>query len=448
MRPRVWIVLALGGCSLPGGQVDGGDEGTAGGSTTSAGSTASSSVGTSEGASGESTSSAGSEECDVSGAGSRLSLAWSLHWRADDDPFRWDVARDVAFAPDGSIAVVGSTSPNDDSDDRSDAVVILVSPQGELIWQDLYQGAGHFADHATSVSVAEDGTTFVTVIEETAVVHDREGTQSDVTVVLLAYGPDGTRAWTREVEAYPDPAGEWISEARAVVLSSGEVVVSVPHWLDGDGSEGVLLALVDRWGNEVDRAIHTVDIEFLTLGDAFALGDGFGVLATKVGGGQVQVASFAPDLSLRWSAELSERDLEPSGAAATPDGGVSFVGTYQGRIQGDWRRLATRWGADGQVEWTQDELEDEPWLRGFAIDCAGTIAVAGESPKNGGSGARTRLLSPEGNLLADHLWFTGNRFPTTYPFSVSIAPGGDIVVVGMDHQDATQYDLWIERLTR
>lgn len=376
---------------------------------------------------------------------SQLSLAWSLHWRADDDPFGWDVANDVAFAPDGSIVVAGSTTPGNDD---SDAIVLVVSPDGELVWEDRYQGVGQFSDRATSVSVAEDGTIFATVIEDTAVVVARGGTQNDVAVVLLAYGPDGTHLWRREVEAYPYPAGQWIADARAVVLSNGEVVVSIPHWLDGNGSEGVLLARIDRWGNELDRSVHASNIDVLKLGDAFALGDGFGVLAAAQLGGRLQVASFAPDLSLRWSAELEERRLRPSGAAATVEGGLLVAGMYQPDVQGDLRLLATQWDADGNVDWTVDQPEEEQLLGGLAVDCAGTIAIAGGVADGEGTGARTRLLSSDGSTLADHLWFTGNRFPVTVPHSVSIAPDGDVVVVGMDHQDATQYDLWIQRLTR
>ena len=109
-------------------------------------------------------------------------LTWQRTWDAVA-AFSNDEARDVAIAPDGSVYVTGSALGV-----AGDVVLLKLSQNGDLVWQQRWGGAG--SESGEAVAVAADGSVYVA-----------GGTNSfgdgGSHFFALKFTPDGTLVWQR-----------------------------------------------------------------------------------------------------------------------------------------------------------------------------------------------------------------------------------------------------------
>jgi hypothetical protein len=121
----------------------------------------------------------GQENLFVVKFGADASLTWQRRW---DGPevFGNDRATDVSVAPDGSVYVTGSTFGV-----GGDALLLKFSAEGALVWQRRWGGSAF--ERGEGVAVGADGAIYVV-----------GGTTSfGDSVFVLKFAPDGTLVWQK-----------------------------------------------------------------------------------------------------------------------------------------------------------------------------------------------------------------------------------------------------------
>lgn len=297
---------------------------------------------------------------------------------------------------------------------------------------------------------------------------DLEGTsEGDADVFVLALGPDGTLAWTRQFgtaeedfgyNVATDPEGNifvagytfgdlvGVSEGASDVFVRKYSKAGVALWTRQFGTSG--------W--EDLRGLAT-DAE----GSVFLAGSTTGVLAgVSEGGYDVFVRKYDASGTVGWTHQFGT--IEDDGARAlTTDsaGNVIVAGYTKGSLDGDGAGesdvFVRKLTPEGVPLWTHQlgtSVTDS--ARGVATDAAGNIVVVGrtkgalQGASAGDTDVFVRRLDPDGV----HLWTL--QFGTSgndRPGGVAIDSQGEIVVAGYTNGDlhrgsAGGYDVFVHRL--
>jgi antitoxin component YwqK of YwqJK toxin-antitoxin module len=118
--------------------------------------------------------------------------AWVRHF---DGSGGVDSARAVVALADGGAAIAGLTS----SGGGEDALVVRYDSDGKTVWSDIYDGPAGMNDGADCIGADSAGNVYVAVDSFNGI--RPEGSEWDI--ILIKYGPDGQRLWER---LYDGPA--------------------------------------------------------------------------------------------------------------------------------------------------------------------------------------------------------------------------------------------------
>lgn len=226
------------------------------------------------------------------------------------------------------------------------AVVLKYSSDGRLLWRDTFgNGATTFLHQAIADA---DGNAWITGIDRTT---NAAGAPS---VFLRKYDPAGVVLWHR---GFYDPGlPDYLAPAR-VLTADGSVVIAGTRRLNG------LPAIQD---------------------DFF--------LIKYSGAGDVVWSRHQP---------LPAGYYAGSPALALDRAGNVVLSSYGYGLRGVSEFLTYQFGPDGVLKWVAEDDWDlsSNFTSGLAVDAAGSVYVAGNSPINGHSAARIIKYSSSGLLL-------------------------------------------------
>src|SRR4030095_1303333 len=172
--------------------------------------------------------------------GGRARLISSLEWVQRYSEGSFSAAYDMALRADGSVVVVGPSSP---FAVRSDFVTVCYAAEGTALWTNRYDGPAHSDDFGRFVATSPSGE--VWVLGESS----RQDAFVPSDLVLIKYTSDGVPAWTNRFASFETNSSyPW----SLIVDSSGNAYVeeSAAAWSGGSGTPvGEAITKFDSSGN-------------------------------------------------------------------------------------------------------------------------------------------------------------------------------------------------------
>jgi len=315
----------------------------------------------------------------------RFAPDWTLRWaRRAGGPERTCCTRAAAL-PDGGVVLTGcidgaATFGRGEAGEttlvsagRGDAFVAKFNPDGTLAWARRIGGPGW--DYGLGVAVAEDGGVFVTGhVQGPATFESVDGGgevvsgPGGVDVFVARYGAGGALRWVSlaggelsgelgyAVAALPDGGCAAVGEIMGTATFGHGAVVSEADSGSRDGfiaryTAGGAVAWVRRLSGRAYDSM--VDVALLAGGDlvvtgsfggfppsgnvsrevTFSAGEPDAVTLSATRGGQVFLACYGLDGSLRWVQQVvGEERGWGLGVHACEDGGVLMTGFFRGAI--------------------------------------------------------------------------------------------------------------------
>ena len=261
-------------------------------------------------------------------------LAWSR--RYDGPASNWDFATSLAVDGAGNTYVTGSAKT--DGTRRNDILLLKYAPNGDLLWERRYDGAGASGqpEAAHSVVLDENGTVFLAGYAVTAETH--------LDYVVLKYDPAGNLLW---MGSYDGPAHS-ADYAYAMELdSTGALLVTgqsfgLNSWYDYAtvkfDASGNLLWVRRYDGPELESSSTVRDVAYL-----LAVDSGDNVYVSGRAAWHDDVSEFAtlkcdPDGNLLWIMEYTGLDdsegARPSAIALGSDNSVYLAGRAKDSVTG------------------------------------------------------------------------------------------------------------------
>ena len=281
-------------------------------------------------------------------------LRWERTWRP---PLASVSGRDIAVAPDGTIAVaakIASTDPDVPCDEiwSYGWAVRTWASDGTPLWQHAQRGwrtCDVFGTAGWSVAIGPD----------VVVLGIQHGDEYSASVDLVAFGRDGARRWLRRLRvpgADDESVGELTLGSGGAIYAAATTYVpdlDVEHEAEAvlvkcrpDGSPVWVRRVPGRPGADERGASVAV------LGDGVVFG-ALGRPPTGPGASRVAVYGSGGDLRWRWRAtgalQLSRRSW-PGPWVGTWSGGVVLAGTENAGA-GHTRPTLRGFGADGAFLW-------------------------------------------------------------------------------------------------
>jgi hypothetical protein len=337
----------------------------------------------------------------------------------------------LAATPDGSVVVAADPVPYGSDEGLRTA---MFSGDAELLWVDAYHGKADLEEHVLDLAIDGAGFVHVLVTEMVSLVWFESFAMMNTQLVVLRYGPDGTRQW-RYVRPPPgdlDSDRGWVMGALGVT-GDGEIVIVESAW-----SEPTWRLRLDEHGNLLEETMLQVEH---TLWQSFAI-DRTGavyVVHERLGSSDsIRVERTGPDGAIEWV----------DGLGGSNDRGVEVATGLDGSLTLLWH---TRITANVRTHWLarfdptghrifMHELEGPEGLdpESLGVHCNGDILVGGRllwEP----TGPWVGRYTPEGaptwlGAISPEPAFSSVR-------RVAGHPDGDIITTG-----SSQGDLWIGRL--
>jgi uncharacterized delta-60 repeat protein len=312
------------------------------------------------------------------------SLAWERAWRGPEQ-FNSEHASGVAVAGDGSLYVSGSTIGV-----GGDALVLKLSPEGSLVWQQKWGASG--SDRAEAIAVGSDGSVYV--VGSTSSFADATTSGH---LFVLKLNPDGTLAWQK------------------IAPGSGQGVAIGP-----------------------DGSIYAVGVNVRPSG-LFE----FDTILLKL----------TPAGELVWQHAYSALDIVDArgGVAVAPDGSVYVAGTGQAVTRaGDAVNdgVLLKFSADGDLLWDRScDGRDGDTGEGVAVAPDGTVVFTGNSFTGAekSDDAFVIQVAPNGRGI-DGVFWGGSGID--HGDDVEVAPDGTIVVGATAQAPPWTLDRAPDRLSR
>ncbi|MFY0527131.1 SBBP repeat-containing protein [Archangium gephyra] len=289
----------------------------------------------------------------------RLAYGWgrkSASWSRQLGTAFEDGAESVARASDGSVYLVGQTLGSLEGNTHQggqDALLVKHDASGNPVW--MRQLGTPEDDSAQGVAVSGDGLVYVAGTTSGAL--EGEASAGSLDVFLACYEASGTLRWA--------------------------------HQFGTSGFDGAMGVATDASGRVYVAGTTDGSLEE----------DG---TATGLGGGDLFLASFEADGTLRWVRQLGTEEAEATaGVAVGPDGAIYLTGhtagTLAGANQGGWDVVVARFDADGTRRWvTQYGTSGDEYTAGIAAVAPGRVHVTGSTtgavPGYSNAGAEDLLL--------------------------------------------------------
>ncbi len=173
-------------------------------------------------------------------------LDWQL---TGSDPALPDEGGTVHVAVDDSGRILFAAADATDTD--RDVLIGQLDTSGASPWSLRYEGPAGLRDEVLGVAVDPDGRGYVAILEQTReLVSEGYGNQAEFVIVVLAFGPDGSKRW-RYVRELPPPVYNDNARHGDITLSSEGDVVVADFAVQADAPPHLLR--LDRFGNEVLR---------------------------------------------------------------------------------------------------------------------------------------------------------------------------------------------------
>jgi uncharacterized delta-60 repeat protein len=242
------------------------------------------------------------------------SLAWERAWRGPEQ-FNSEHASGVAVARDGSVYVSGSTIGT-----GGDALVLKLSSDGSLVWQQKWGASG--SDRAEAIAVGSDGSVYV--VGSTTSFADA---MTSGHLFVLKLNPDGTLAWQKIAPG----SGQGIAIGPDGSIYAAGVNVRPGGLFEFDT---MLLKLTPAGELVWQRAYSALEIVDARGGVAIALDGsvyvaGTGQDVTRAGDAVNDgiLLKFSAEGDLLWDRRWDDRDGDTGeGVAVASDGTVVFTG--------------------------------------------------------------------------------------------------------------------------
>ncbi len=389
----------------------------------------------------------------------KLNSDGNILWQKTYGGKYWDYADAVTLSPNGDIIVVGGTSSFGAGDD--DVWILRLDPNGNVIWQKTYGGKGD--DEAYAVALAPNGNIIVAGYTNSFGSADYDAWVLDVPLDGSVSLPYSALTNATSMTSYCLVSNTWaeVSQSNAIPQESQALVYS---WSPEVGTQ-FFVPLRSYWvrsygGTWNDTITATA---FAPNGDLIAVGY---TGSAGAGGYDAFVMRLSPNGNLIWAKTYggTKNDYAYSVAVA-PNGDIIVVGKTYSSGAGRSDAWVLKLDPDGNVIWQKTYGGgDYDWASGVAVTVNGSIVVvgctasygAGTSHWWGGHITDFNLwvfeLDPDGNIIWQESYGTGGG-GGEWANCVTIAPGGDIVVVGaydmQFNQTADSWyggDAWVIRL--
>ena len=322
---------------------------------------------------------------------------------------------DVAVSPSGAIALGGSTHLGAGSEGFN-AWIAVLSAEGELQWDDQWDGGDAERDEVMGVGFDAAGDLYLAVTED----------NGPTNAWLYRRDPDGVEQWGVSLER-PGEAANVVHDM--VVAPDGSAVVLAATYDDPAGSQRLQAfdaAGVPLWPSSV-VAPGFSDPDRSSLGRD-AAGGLYVVDARGLPGGRVRqghLDHYSPDGILQWTA-LSEPPLDFEGdrpaLGITRADGTTTMALFD--VFAPEALVLRSWDALGAGPATVDPgLDIDLRLNDGVADPSGGSYLAGRET----FGGTVVALDSEGALqwVRRHTASGGVRINT-----VAVAPNGDVIVAG------------------
>ena len=303
-----------------------------------------------------------------------------------------DRAYGVAAGPDGSVCVVGHTTPGGLS--ATDIWVRKYSPKGKVKWTDSYGTTyGYSWEYGNGVAVAPDGSIYAVG----ATLVENEGRN----VWLRKYGPKGKVKWTKTYNRSMDGGASQDDGYGVAVAPNGRIYV---------------------------------------VGTSSTTAQGYDLWLIKV----------SPKGALKKSKTFNEpgSTLDDIGhsVAAAPDGSVYVTG-YSTSAPGDRKFLVVKYSSRLKRRWYRTVDKGSGWDtgRGVAVGPDGGLYAAGYVYTTGtADDIWLRKYTPGGKTV----WTkrcNGKAGGYDNAYGVAVTPLGEIYLAGGLYEDAGGHNAWLRK---
>jgi uncharacterized delta-60 repeat protein len=249
------------------------------------------------------------------------SLAWERAWKGPEQ-FNNEHASGVAVAGDGSVFVSGSTIGT-----GGDALVLKLSPEGSLVWQQKWGGSGN--DRAEAIAVAGDGSVYV--------VGSTTSFAESGHLFVLKLNPDGTLAWQKITPG----SGQGVAIAPDGSIYAAGVNVRPSGLFEFDTMLLKLTPAGELVWQRAYSALEIVDarggVAVAPDGSVYVAGTGQDVTRSGDAVNDGILLKFSAAGDLLWDRSWDGRDGDTGeGVAVAPDGTVVFTGnSFTGDVKSD-----------------------------------------------------------------------------------------------------------------
>lgn len=330
-----------------------------------------------------------------------------------------DSAHAIAVASNGDVVVTG-TSEN--ANQRADYYTIRYSGDGQVQWEQRYDGPSNRNDAAYAVAVASDGSLRVGGIQAGLVTDD---------FGLIRYEAGGGQTWVATEGTAPEGAVPW-GAARfgreLLVDSSGNTFFA------GSASEGFLTQKIGPDGSVIWSISYNGAPESLACSGPYkdhllaATGDG-GVVVTGwllkyidelgICGTEYYTVKYSSEGRVLWERHGENRQGVPVAVIATGDDGIIVTGN-------SIDAHTIKYSGDGDVVWELNESShSERVAMVETID--GGVVVTGTGRHDSGYNFCTVKYSADGQKEWEQ-HFDGSV--EDRPYAMTATSDGGVVVVG------------------
>ncbi|MBL7943592.1 MAG: T9SS type A sorting domain-containing protein, partial [Flavobacteriales bacterium] len=348
---------------------------------------------------------------------------WTYTW--DGPESKDDTPYDLAITPNGIIYVCGQTRTGDGYWD-SDAFLLALDSDGNLLWEDVYGTLGVYLDIYYELRVAYDEGVFVAGQENI-------GENAADVGLMQRYNSSGDVTWSvhydvSSVYPYTDTfrALEVDSEANAIMGGAVTNAGTDYDWITVSYAEstGNQNWAMSNPGNLSGVAESVYDLITGDANDVYALGQN--------SMGLYEVVKYDVDGIFQWSYELEGFSIYSMQGNDYMH--VDYEGNLYFAVTGNADIVVTKLDPDGNQVWQQVwngpmNLNDEVWQ--MTSDFFGNLYIAGRSGFSNNYYDMIMLsYDPDGNLLWD-VNFDGPATNNDEAHGIVVSPyGNNIYLLG------------------
>lgn len=337
-------------------------------------------------------------------------------------------ASEIAAHLAGGVVLAGTSDPGTQ---HADVFVQVRDSAGALLWSDQYAGVHGLEDVVLGLAVDAEGFVHLLVRETIKLEIGQYTYTSDARLVVLRYGPDGTREWRWEREHAPVAIDEtYVPDGNIGVVGDTLMLLAARHYPDP-----AALITLDAAGNVLADVLPVEP-----LGDWRSIGPHGLYFLREYDVAEIGRAGL--DGVLSWTAPAPGYKSGPL-AFVGPLGEVHVTWTYGG--ESEYLGLVEPDGTPGPmvpVALGAPEIH----IDAGAVHCDGTLLLTGAAHAGGPDVA---LWLGRYTLAGEPLWVTDQPFGSTFSLHlrrrIVAMPDGDVLVLAPYLDPPMQQSAWLGR---